>query len=129
LISEQEQADFQDKAGKCRRMNLLREQSRDFTKDRFNPTAQPLFVIIQSRSISALRVSLRPTKDARHPFLSKRLPIRKGICGISRYLCATRQGERQFTQAFDVGSRTGQDATLDGNAFDRHHDLHSDSIK
>src|SRR5947209_2345622 len=77
-------------------MYLLREQLRDFTKDRLDAAAQPLFVFMQGWRISPLRVSFASNQQVDLVTLRECIfPLIESIGGVGRDLCSSRQSERQ----------------------------------
>ena len=111
-------------------MNLLRKQLRDFTKDRFNAAAQPLFVIMHGQGISPFGVSFAPDQQVDLFTFSKRVfPLVESISGICRDLCPGWQGERQVGQSGDIRQAGGQDTELHRHAVNRSQDLHSHTVK
>src|SRR5947209_2974214 len=111
-------------------MYLLREQLRDFTKDGFNPTAQPLLVIMYERHITPLRVTFAPDKQTHAISLCQLIfPFIISVGRICRHICPARQRERQVSQPFNIGEAAGKDRILDRQAFDCNDHLDSHPIE
>src|SRR5947209_431795 len=111
-------------------MYLLREQLRDFTKDRLNATAQPLLVIMYDRYITPLRVTFAPNQQTHAISLCQLIfPFIISVGRISRHTCPSRQRERQVSQPFNIGEAAGKDRILDGEAFDCDDHLYSHPIE